>query len=92
MNKKQMKEFMKALEAIVAEKGIDKAIVIEAMEQAMAAAYKKKGGPARCEVNPDTGEIKLFSVTGSPISPVSIFALNFKFNKLFNELCDSPVV
>ena len=62
MNKKQMKEFMKALELIVAEKGIDRGIVIEAMEQAMAAAYKKKGGPARCVVNPDTGEIKLFSV------------------------------
>lgn len=53
---------MKALEAIVVEKGIDRAIVIEAMEQAMAAAYKKKGGPARCVVNPETGEIKLFSV------------------------------
>ena len=62
MNKKQMKEFMKALDSIVAEKGIDRGIVIEAMEQAMAAAYKKKGGPARCEVNPDTGEMKLFSV------------------------------
>lgn len=62
MNKKQMKEFMKALDLIVAEKGIDRSIVIEAMEQAMAAAYKKKGGPARCVVNPDTGEIKLFSV------------------------------
>ena len=62
MNKKQMKEFMNALNAIVAEKGIDKNIVIEAMEQAMAAAYKKKGGPARCVVNSDTGEIKLFSV------------------------------
>lgn len=62
MNKKQMKEFMNALNAIVAEKGIDRNIVIEAMEQAMAAAYKKKGGPARCVVNPETGEIKMFSV------------------------------
>ena len=62
MNKKQMKEFMNAVDAIVSEKGIDKNVIIEAMEQAMAAAYKKKGGPARCEVNPDTGEIKLFSV------------------------------
>lgn len=62
MNKKQMKEFITALNAIVAEKGIDKSIVIEAMEQALSAAYKKKGGPARCVVNPDTGEIKLFSV------------------------------
>ena len=62
MNKKQMKEFMIAVDSIVAEKGIDKNIIIEAMEQAMAAAYKKKGGTARCEVNPDTGEIKIFSV------------------------------
>ena len=62
MNKKQIKEFLTALNAIVEEKGIDKSIVVEAMEQAMAAAYKKKGGPARCEVNPETGEIKLFSV------------------------------
>lgn len=62
MDKKQVKEFLAALDSIVAEKGIDKSIVVEAMEQAMAAAYKKKGGPARCEVNPETGEIKLFSV------------------------------
>lgn len=62
MNQKQMKEFITALDAIVAEKGIDRQVVIEAMEQGMASAYKKKGGPARCTVNPDTGEIKLFSV------------------------------
>ena len=62
MDKKKVKEFLNALNAIVEEKGIDRSIVVEAMEQAMAAAYKKKGGPARCEVNPDTGEIKLFSV------------------------------
>lgn len=62
MDKKKMKEFMTALDSIVAEKGIDRGLVIEAMEQAMAAAYKKKGGAARCEVNPETGEIKLWSV------------------------------
>ena len=62
MNKKQIREFISAMDSIVAEKGIDKSVVVEAMEQAMAAAYKKKGGPARCLVNPDTGEIKLFSV------------------------------
>lgn len=62
MDKKKMKEFLAAMDAIVSEKGIDKQIVIEAMEQAMAAAYKKKGGAARCEVNAETGEIKLFSV------------------------------
>ena len=62
MDKKKMKEFITALDSIVAEKGIDRGLVIEAMEQAMAAAYKKKGGAARCEVNPETGEIKLWSV------------------------------
>ena len=62
MNKKQIREFISAMDSIVAEKGIDKSVVVETMEQAMAAAYKKKGGPARCVVNPDTGEIKLFSV------------------------------
>ena len=62
MDKKKMKEFMTALDSIVAEKGIDRGYVIEAMEQAMAAAYKKKGGAASCEVNPETGEIKLWSV------------------------------
>ena len=62
MNKKQMKELMNALNSVAAEKGIDRAVIVEAMEQAMAAAYKKKGGPARCVVNPDTGEIRLYSV------------------------------
>ena len=62
MDKKKMKEFLTAMDIIVSEKGIDKKVVIEAMEQAMAAAYKKKGGAARCEVNEETGEIKLFSV------------------------------
>ena len=62
MNKKQRDEFLKALNFIEAEKGINRSIIIEAMEQAMAAAYRKKGGPARCVVNPETGEIKLFSV------------------------------
>ena len=62
MNKKQRDEFLKALNFVEAEKGINRNIIIEAMEQAMAAAYKKKGGPARCVVNPETGEIRLYSV------------------------------
>ena len=62
MNKKQRDEFLKALNFIESEKGIAREVIIEAMEQAMAAAYKKKGGPARCVVNPETGDIKLFSV------------------------------
>ena len=62
MNKKQMKELMNALNAVALEKGIDKSVIVESMEQAMAAAYKKKGGPARCVVDADSGEIRLYSV------------------------------
>lgn len=63
MNSKQAKEFIKALDAIVAEKGIDKQIVIEAMEAAMANAYKKNTGipNVKAKVNDETGQIRLFT-------------------------------
>ena len=63
MNSKQMKEFMKALEAIVEEKKVDKKIVVESMEQAMAAAYKKETGMPNvtAKVDPVTGDIRLYS-------------------------------
>ena len=63
MNSKQAKEFIKALDALVLEKGIDKSIVIEGMEAAMANAYKKNNGVVnvKAKVNPDTGEIRLFT-------------------------------
>lgn len=63
MNSKQAKEFMKAVDAMVAEKGIDKAIIIEAMEAGMANAYKKNTGMAnvKAKVNPKTGQIKLYT-------------------------------
>ena len=63
MNSKQIKEFLTALDSIIKEKGIDKSIVIEAMEQAMVAAFKKKtGNPnGKCTVNPETREIRLCS-------------------------------
>lgn len=63
MNSKQAKEFMKALDALVTEKGIDKNIVIEAMETAMANAYKKNNGitNVKATVNPETGQIRLFT-------------------------------
>lgn len=56
------KEFMIALDAIVKEKGIDKKIVLDAMEQALSAAYKKNEGLSnvRVDVNGDTGEIKVY--------------------------------
>lgn len=63
MNSKQAKEFIKAVDAMVAEKGIDKAIIIEAMEAGMANAYKKNTGMAnvKAKVNPETGQIKLYT-------------------------------
>ena len=63
MNSKQAKEFIKALDALVAEKGIDKDYVIESMEAAMANAYKKNEGISnvKARVNPDNGQIRLFT-------------------------------
>lgn len=58
-----MKEFMNALNSIVEEKKVDKKIVVEAMEQAMAAAYKKNEGIPNVEakVDSETGDIRLYS-------------------------------
>lgn len=63
MNSKQAKEFMKAVDAMVAEKGIDKDIIIEAMEAGMANAYKKNTGMTnvKAKVNPENGQIKLYT-------------------------------
>ena len=63
MNSKQAKEFIKAVDSLVAEKGIDKNIVIEAMETAMANAYKKNTGitNVKATVNPESGQIRLFT-------------------------------
>ena len=63
MNSKQAKEFIKALDALVAEKGIDKALVNEAMEAAMANAYKKYEGISNVKsiVDGETGDIRLYT-------------------------------
>ena len=42
MDKKQQKQFLKALETMVEEKGIDKELVIEAISQAFQSAYSNK--------------------------------------------------
>ncbi len=56
-------EFLGALDAIVKEKGIDKAKILEAMELALTAAYKKHTGKSngKAKVDPVTGEIKVYS-------------------------------
>lgn len=63
MNSKQAKEFIKALDALVAEKGIDKEYVIEAMEAAMANAYKRNEGISnvKSKVDGETGMIRLYT-------------------------------
>jgi len=63
MNSKQAKEFIKALDALVAEKGIERSVVIEGMEAGMANAYKKNTGiqNVKAKVNDETGEIRLFT-------------------------------
>jgi N utilization substance protein A len=52
-----------AIEQIVKEKGIDRSVVIEAMEQAVLTAANKKFRNTRdleARYNPDTGEVELF--------------------------------
>ncbi len=58
------KEFLKALDHIVEEKNISRDVVLEAMELALATAYKKNFDSktnVRVDINRDTGEIKVYS-------------------------------
>ena len=59
------KEFLKAVDNIVAEKNIDKQIVYDAMQQALTSAYKKntnsKNNNVKVLINEETGDIKVFS-------------------------------
>jgi len=58
------KEFIKALNHITEEKNISKDFVFDAMEQALATAYKKNFGSktnVKVKMNRETGEIRVFS-------------------------------
>ncbi len=58
------KEFIKAVDLIVKEKGIDRELVFEAMELALATAYKKNFDSltnSKIIINRDTGDIKVYS-------------------------------
>ncbi|MBQ8892725.1 MAG: transcription termination/antitermination protein NusA [Bacilli bacterium] len=57
------KEFLMAVENIVKEKGIDKEVVFEAMENGLTTAFKKNYGKSNSKVliNRETGEIKVYS-------------------------------
>ncbi|MDP4038357.1 MAG: transcription termination factor NusA [bacterium] len=57
-------QFISAIEQICEEKGVSKETVLETVQQALAAAYKKDYGHrdqmVRSEINPQTGEMRIF--------------------------------
>ena len=61
-----LKQFASALNQISEEKGISSEKVLETIEMALAAAYKKeygeKGQIIRAQFNPKTGEVKFFQI------------------------------
>lgn len=57
-------EFIQALEELVKDRGIDKEVLLETIEQALTSAYKKNFGSAqnvRIDLNRETGDIKVYS-------------------------------
>lgn len=59
------KEFKKALDTVTKEKKIDPDVIVEAMQVALATAYKKnfnEQANIRVDVNKETGKIKVFKV------------------------------
>ena len=64
MKKMNSKEFLQALEVLTKEKGIKEDTIYEAMELALASAYRKHTGSltnVKVNINKDTGDIKLYS-------------------------------
>src|SRR5574344_2355400 len=60
------KEFKKALDYIVLEKGIEEDVVIEAMQAALSTAFRKNEKAdfnSRVLIDRNTGEIRVFKVT-----------------------------
>ncbi len=58
-------EFINALGELEHEKGIKKDVLLEAIEMALISAYKRHFGNnenARVEIDPETGEIKVFAI------------------------------
>ncbi len=57
------KEFIKAVDLVEKEKGIDREIIFEAMENALMAAYKRNTGiqNSKVMINKETGDIKVYS-------------------------------
>ena len=58
------KEFKRAIDLLVKEKGIDKEVIYEALELALTSAYKKNYNSlsnVRVDINRETGEVKVYS-------------------------------
>ena len=65
MKGREAKEFLKALEELEKEKGISKDTLLETVEQALLAAYKKHYGDEEdviVEINKETGETHVYEV------------------------------
>lgn len=65
-NKVDGKEFLKALDFVVKEKGIDEDVIIEAMQTALSTAFRKNEKAdyaSRVLIDKNTGDIKVFKVT-----------------------------
>ena len=63
---KKVNPFMAAIDDLCEEKGLDKTIVLETVEAALAAAYRKDYGKPRqvirAKLNPETGQAEMFRV------------------------------
>jgi len=61
-----LKDFSLAINQIAEEKGISKEKILEAIEQAIASAYKKeymtKSNIVRAKIDPETGEVKFWQI------------------------------
>ena len=84
------KEFLKALDNIVKEKGIDKEVVYEAMELALTSAYKKNFNSktnVKVLINRETGEIKVYSyLTVVPDEKPDDYSDNFEVDEEGTEI------
>ena len=84
------KEFLKALDNIVKEKGIEKEVVYEAMELALTSAYKKNFNSktnVKVLINRETGDIKVYSyLTVVPDEKPDDYSDNFEVDEDGNEI------
>lgn len=94
-------ELIIALELLEKEKGIAKEVVLEALESALLAAYKKNFGTTqnvRIDINPETGDVQVFSqkkvveVAEDTFTEISLAdALNISADAEVEDIIEFPV-